>query len=260
MVLLASCQEVIEIDLDYADPAFVAEARIYRDSVCQVRLSLTAAYFTSDEPVYVEDATISVSDGTTSEVLVYTGNGYYTGNTITGTEGMVYDIEISSGGKVYRGSSFMPPLTGLISTDFGKSDSQSPVNPFGETVFTIDCQFADDPEVKNFYLLRIVDTEDRLIEKYYLLTEDESNSGNIENINDTITFSESIFYDGGEVSVQLFSVDEQVYNYFLQLTDVLFWKRRIQPPTPYNPVSNIDNGAQGYFAAWAYDSETLILE
>jgi hypothetical protein len=32
------------------------------------------------------------------------------------------------------------------------------------------------------------------------------------------------------------------------------------PPTPYNPKSNISNGALGYFAAWSYDSEKILLE
>jgi hypothetical protein len=69
-----------------------------------------------------------------------------------------------------------------------------------------------------------------------------------------------MFYGGGEAEVQVFSIDESVYNYFLQLNDVLYWKRRLMPPTPYNPKSNISNGALGYFAAWSYDSEKILLE
>lgn len=260
LIIMLSCEEVIDIDLVYSDPVFVAEGRIFRDSVCQFRLSRTASYFSAEEPVYVDNAIISLSDGNSSEELVYTGNGFYRGNTITGTEGVSYQIEILYEGKVHRGSSYMPPGTEIISVRYSKSDDQSPVNPLGKTVFTITCDFADDPDNDNFYLIRIVDSNDSLLEKYYLLTENESNSGNIENINDTISFSESIFYEGGEVSVQLYSVDQQVYDYFTQLNDVLFWKRRVMPPTPYNPKSNIDNGVQGYFAAWSYDSETFVLE
>jgi hypothetical protein len=69
-----------------------------------------------------------------------------------------------------------------------------------------------------------------------------------------------MFYEGGEAEVQVFSLDESVYNYFLQLNDILYWKRRVMPPTPYNPKSNISNGALGYFAAWAYDSRKIMLE
>ena len=93
-----------------------------------------------------------------------------------------------------------------------------------------------------------------------MLTEDGSIGGSFEKRNDTIGFSESIFYEGGVVDVELLSVDHTIYSYFLQLNDILFWKRRVMPPTPYNPTSNFDNGALGYFAAWAIDKETIILE
>ena len=73
-------------------------------------------------------------------------------------------------------------------------------------------------------------------------------------------FSESIFYEGGEIEIELFSIDEDIFNYFLQLSDILFWKNRVVPPTPYNPSSNISGGALGYFAAWSFDAKTILLE
>jgi hypothetical protein len=101
---------------------------------------------------------------------------------------------------------------------------------------------------------------DKMIENYYLLTEHSNVGGSLNNNHDTLSFSESIFYDGGEVEIKLFSIDESLYTYFVQLNDVLFWKRRIMPPSQYNPVSNISNGVMGYFAAWSYDSEKIKLE
>ena len=79
--------------------------------------------------------------------------------------------------------------------------------------------------------------------------------------NNIISFAESIFYDGeGTINVLLYSIDEAIYNYFLQMNDILFWKRRILPPSPYNPTSNLSNGALGYFAAWAIDVKQVVLE
>jgi hypothetical protein len=260
-IILTSCEEVIDVDLNSANPAFVVEAIIYKDSVSLVRLTQTTSYFSLEEPGLIENASILISDGTSSEELNYTGNGYYAGNTIIGTEERIYEIEILHDGVIYEGISFMPLKTDIISISFNKSEEQSPLNPYGETVFTIKCEFRDDPDIDNYYMIRFITTDGALIERYYLLTENSSNSGSINNVdNNTIIFSESIFYDGGEVEVQLFSIDESVYNFFMQLTDVLFWKRRVISPTPYNPESNINNDALGYFAAWSYDSEAIILE
>jgi hypothetical protein len=93
-----------------------------------------------------------------------------------------------------------------------------------------------------------------------MLTENGANGGSFEKTNDMISFSESIFYNGGVVEVQLFTIVEPAYNYFKQLDDILFWKRRYIPPVAYNPKSNISNGALGYFAAMSYDYSTLVLE
>jgi len=265
-IILASCEEVIDIDLNSSDPAFVVEAIIYKDSVSLVRLTRTTSYFSLEEPEFIEDASIIISDGTSSEELTYTGNGYYTGSTIIGAEERTYKIEIINDGNVYEGISYLPLETDIISVRYSRDESQSIFNPYGETMFTITSEFIDNPDKDDFYMVRYILDGEVLKNSYYVLTEDNAINGSVNNFNinnadnDTIKFSEWMFYEGGEAEVQIFSIDESVYNYFLQLNDVLYWKRRVMPPTPYNPVSNINNGALGYFAAWAYDSEIIILE
>ena len=266
LTIISSCEEVIDINLNYADPAFVVEAIIYKDSVSLVRLTRTTSYFSIEEPKFVENAIIKINDGISSEELSYTGNGYYTGDTIIGTEGRNYSIEISHEGNLYKGTSYMPKRTDIISVSYDRSESVSIFNPNGDTIFTIKSEFIDDPDIDNFYMVRFILDGEVLKNSYYVLTEDKAVNGyiNISDINnadnDTIRFSEWMFYKGGEVEIQIFSIDESVYTYFLQLNDILYWKRRVMPPTPYNPKSNISNGALGYFAAWAYDSKKIMLE
>jgi len=264
--IITSCEEIIDLNLNSSGPGFVVEAVIYKDSISHVRLTRTANYFSPEEPVLIEDATIRISDGYSTELLTYTGNGYYSGETITGVERSNYRIEIMHDGELYEGISFMPNKTDIIKLFYSKSDAQSLFNPRGEMTFTIKCDFFDDPTIDNFYMVRYILDGSVLKGSYYLLTEDNAVNGSITKYNlntsdvDTIRFSELIFYQGGEAEVQVFSIEESVYNYFLQLNDILFWKRRLMPPASYNPESNIINGALGYFAAWAYDSETIILD
>jgi hypothetical protein len=265
-IILSSCEEVIKVDLNSSDPAFVVEAIIYQDSVALVRLTSTSSYFSFEESEVIENASIKISDGTSSEELSYTGNGYYRGNTIIGTEEKTYEIEIMHEGNIYKGLSYLPKKTDIISISYGKSDEVNLFNPYGETMFTIESEFIDDPGIDNFYMVRFILDGQVLKNSLYVLTEHNAVNGalDISDINstdnDTIRFSEWMFYEGGEAEVQIFSIDKSVYNYFVQLNDVLYWKRRFMPPTPYNPVSNINNGALGYFAAWAYDSRKIMLE
>lgn len=259
LAIITSCEKVIEIDLNSAQPQLAVEAVISEDSTCIVNLVRTASYYSQIEPEIVVNAQITVSDGTTSELLDYEGDGMYSGNTIIGVQNKLFEITISHEGEIYEGSSFMPAPTQISNLDYGISSEQSHLNPFGDRVVSINCTFNDNINEDNYYLIRFSEEDGKLIERYYLLTETVTNSGTIEYIDGNIRFSESVFYEGDYIDVKVFSVDEAVYNYYLQLTDILFWKRRIMPPTPYNPESNISNGALGYFAAWSFDSEILIL-
>jgi hypothetical protein len=154
----------------------------------------------------------------------------------------------------------MPSGSLLNLVTFSKSNEVSILNPYGDLVFTISCQFNDNHVKDNYYLICFISAGDLIEKRFFLMTETTANGGSFENTDNIIRFSESIFYDGGEVEVQLYTIDKNIYNYFLQLDDILFWKRRYIPPVPYNPQSNISNGALGYFAAWAYDSQKIILE
>jgi hypothetical protein len=259
--IVTSCEEVIEIDLNFTSPSFVIEGIISSDSVAIVRLTTTASYFSEEDPAPVEDAEVSVGNGTIAEELVYYGNGYYRGENITGEEGSTYFLEVRHKGTLYTASSYMPAQTNILSVNYTKSDAQSAVNPLGETVYTIGCTFRDNPDTDNFYMIRFTEGGKLIESKYFMLTEKRSNGGSLEiDNNGYIRFAESIFYDGGNVDIHLFSIDENIYNYFMQLSDILFWKRRVVPPTPYNPESNISGGALGYFTAWSFDSETILLE
>jgi hypothetical protein len=266
LINLTSCEEVIHVDLNNANPEFVVEATIFKDSVSLVHLTRTTSYFSNEEPDLIEDAIIMISEGTSLERLNYMGNGYYIGKNIIGIEDKVYKIEITHDGITYEGSSYMPIKPNILSVSFSKNNSQSIFNPNGETILTINCEFIDEPGKDNYYMIRYFLDGKVLKDSYYLVTEYNAINGTLENSNsnhadsDTLRFSESMFYEGIEAEVQIFSIDETVYNYFVQLNDVLYWKRRFMPPTPYNPVSNINNGVLGYFAAWAYDSKTIMLK
>jgi hypothetical protein len=266
LVILASCEEVINVDLNNSDPAFVAEAIIYKDSVCTVRLTRTTSYYSVEKPDYIDDAIIIISDGTSTDDLTYKGLGNYSGKNVIGAEGKTYKIEIIYNGITYEGTSYMPSATNILSLGYAKDNSPSIFNPDGKTVYTIEFSFIDDPDKDNFYMIRYILDGEISKDSYYLITENKATNGAVGILNsnkadyDTITFSEAIFYEGGKAEVQVLSIDESVYDYFIQLNDILYWKRRIYPPAQYNPVSNISNGPLGYFAAWSFDSKRVILE
>lgn len=260
-LLLSACEEVIEVDLNTANPVLVVEGVIAHHSFARVRLTHTRSYFSLEEVEVVPDAVLRISDGQQTEYLSYVGNGNYAGDSIRGREGMSYVLEIYYGGKWYRGQSTMPGKAQILSLWYSKSKETSIFNPLGETVFTISLSFREDPEVDNYFMVRFIRDGELLEQRYFMITETTHNGGGLGRTEDqSMVFSESIFCDEGQATVELYSLDEQLYNYFMQVDDIMFWKRRAMPPAFYNPESNIDGGALGFFASWGWDGRLIVLE
>jgi hypothetical protein len=111
----------------------------------------------------------------------------------------------------------MPVKTNILSVSFSKDNSQSIFNPNGETILTIDCEFIDEPDKDNFYMIRYFLDGIVLKDSYYLVNEHNAINGTLENPNsnhvdsDTLRFSEWMFYEGLKAEVQIFSLEKKIY-------------------------------------------------
>ncbi len=250
LITMSSCEEIIEIDLNSSDPVLVIEASLYKDSVSVVHLSKTANYFSIDEPTPIEDAAVTITAGNLSEKLSYTGNGNYIGQSIVGTEGKNYDVEILWNDTEYTGRAFLPKQTEIISL---KVIEFQPPSPHAPIFLQIESTFLDDPEMENFYLIRYIQNDTVLKGQYFAFSD-------LMAFNDTISFTNPMvsFDSGDEVVLKIFSIDEPLYNFYVQLNDALSGGMAMSS-TPYNPTSNIE-GAMGYFAAWSYDADTITIQ
>jgi hypothetical protein len=64
---------------------------------------------------------------------------------------------------------------------------------------------------------------------------------------------------GDSVTILIQTIDKNVFTFFSQLSQISndFGG---QPASPANPASNFDNGALGYFSAYAVRSKTIIIK
>jgi len=252
-LLLSSCEEVIEIDLNDSAPAFVVEAELYKDSLITVRLTQTANYFSVEEPVIIEGATVLLSDQAgESEELIYTGNGFYTGQSIRGTENSTYEIEILVDDKNYSGVSYLPFETEVYSMDYNAlPPGQGPPGPV--PYYFVTSSFKGTPGENSYFMLRYKHNGRLLNDRVHLL------SGFFTS-RDTVSYSNQfyLFNPLDTVEVIVYSIDEPLFNYFTQLNDAIGGGMGMSS-TPYNPASNIQNGALGYFAAWSVTADTLYI-
>lgn len=251
LLLSASCEEVIRIDLNSRNPELVVEGLIASDSTCTVRLSLTTDYFEVEEAMPVDDATITLaSNYGEKETLTYMGNGLYRGFEIRGVPGTHYNLDIARGLNSITGSSYLPGPAEIISIE----GRQAPFSRPGEQpAYILDIKFSDKSETINYYMLRIF-RNDTLMDGSISLVSNNYNSTGI------IDYSEwrYEFYPADSAKVEVYSIDRDLYSYFSMLNEVTSYG--INFSTPYNPGSNLTGNTLGYFGSWSVTSKSVKIE
>jgi hypothetical protein len=256
ITFFASCEEVVILDLENAEPRLVIEATIDADAqVIGVLLTQSNGFYDAINLETIEDATIILTkaDGSTLDVN-YFGNGYYVATNLNiNTEEELSILVITSDNKEYRATTYVPNTPTLDSLQALVEERPNFGGGNNEVNFQIFAHWQDEVDVENFYRIR-VSKNDTLQAFGYNILDDISRDGN--------TFSQpaafQTFESGDTVSVQLLSIDKNSYTYFSDLSAVQ--GQGFSSTTPFNPNSNFDNNALGYFGIFRSDTETVILQ
>jgi len=234
--------------------------------LAQVLIQKTTSYFTPDTQQCVCDAVVIIQeDDSRPDTLEYLGDGLYKSTSMRGKSDANYHLTIIDDSQTYTASSYLPAephiyqltsISMLAFGGFGDSLMTPPGGGMGNSdsipwlIFT---DLYDDPLDENYYLFKyFLNGED--VTTAYRTSDDEGAE------NDTLNYMGgfSRFYLGDTVTVKAYAVDRDVYIYFETLNDV-FSSNPIMSSTPYNPHSNISNGALGVFSAMSSDSKTTII-
>jgi hypothetical protein len=236
----SSCEKVIDLKLKDAAPVLVIEGSVAsrRDSQI-VKLSYSVPLGQTKASTAVSDAKVTITDMTTSRThtLTYRSSGQYVAKNFVGRSGRTYLLKVLVQGKEYTASSTMPEQINIDSVGITSSEF------FGKVQKSVKILFTDKPIEKNYYR--------------YVLTINGTRSQNVFSYDDSFT-------DGNVTSRELFDFDLElktgdVVEVEMQCVDAAihrYWQgvdqnenRGGATTSPANPVSNISNGALGYFSA-----------
>lgn len=241
--ITVSCEEVIDIELNSAKPALVAEGIIEKDSLSWIRLSYTTDYFNSSESTWVADALVVLQDDAgNSELLNYFGDGLYKGTRLKGKPDRKYEMSFTLKETTYSASSILYPPSVFYEMKFEKSAFKQPGED--KQLYTISLKFSDDPDTDNYYNIEFLVNGVPDSESYTLISDKYFVTGDI------ILFSPrwKFFEKDDIVKVIINSIDEKEYTFLSQLND-LSGTGMGGSSTPYNPVSNFGQTVLGYFRA-----------
>ena len=242
-LLLYSCEEVIDIDLQNSEPKLVIEAsvNVLKDGTSNavVTLSQTAPFFENDIPA-VTDALVSITSST-GEVYSFNHiqNGIYTASVLPVLEN-TYTLEVIHQNETYTATEALQTVTEF------EEVIQNNEGGFGGDQIQLKAYFTDPGGIQNYYLsetLSVRGDERRAFN-------DEFFDGN--RINDFYLGDD--LAPGDVVTFNLYGVDEYFFNFMvvlLQQTDNGGGGPfETQPATVRGNIvnqTNSDNFPLGYF-------------
>jgi len=249
LFVFASCEKIIDLELNQTEEIFVVDALVTNQPKrSAVRLSKSIALFSGQHYQNVSLAHVVVRNPEGVPFLFQeVEEGLYKNEAFVGYEGGEYQLEIDWEEIGVKASSKMPQIVSIDSIELVVSERG----------------FMGDNDIAYFLKVHFLDPADQT--NYYRFDVFKNDS-----LYDGFIVSNDLFYDGistyqfirglemkpaDTISVQLSSIDEANYSYFLVLS---------QSDSPFNiapgnPVSNLQGNAIGYFGAYAQDRMSIVI-
>lgn len=242
---LSSCEKVIDLKLNTTESQIVIQGNVYdQPGPYTVKITRTVDFDELNIFPPVSGAEVKIRDNTgNAEVLTETSPGIYLTSAIQGVPGRTYALDIKTDGKNYSAVSTMPPAVDIDSLFCTKSS-------FGDFL-QLHVVFKDPAGTENYY--HIIQDINGVVLDVMGVVSDQFDEGQ------TIRFplmamdEESMLVAGDTTTIWLETVDKGVYEYYRTNNPYTG-----QYTTPSNPISNISNGALGYFKACSIRKKTLI--
>lgn len=241
-LFIVSCEKVIDVDLNEEDPKVVIEAKFNAgETTHRVQITRTLNFDEVGPYPAVNNATVGVTDNLgNSAVMTFVGDGFYEVTGYPVIEGRTYTLTVNVDGTTYTAASTVP---GLVEID---TLAVLPIVLGADTLNALLPLRYDPAGIRNFYQFDIYKNTERV--EGIFLQDDQFTDG--------ILVEQPIFgggFDSGDTAlVDMFCIDEPVYNYFFAL-------EQNQSATPANPVSNFSGGCLGYFSVRTKHSASVII-
>lgn len=254
-----SCEEIIDLELENAEPRIVIDALVdATGQSARVFLTKSNGFYESINLDFVTDAIVhlTLSDGSIVD-LPMVQDGIYIAFGLNLTEGDILTLTVIDGdGKEYKATENVPHEIAIDSLQLiPVSGGPGGGGPFGGgsniQSYQIFTHWQDVEDKESFYRIKAT-VNDTLLTGLITISDDVNRNG--EAISQPLF---QTFEAGDTVTMELSSIDGGSYRYLNDLSGA--GGPGFNSTTPFNPKSNFDNNALGYFGIIRTDEETIIL-
>jgi len=268
--LLAQCTERIEVEIDSTYTRLVVEGYITTDTMAHtVKLSLSGDYFANKPADRIGDALVRLDDGEQATELTESESEpglYLTETNYHGIPGRTYTLTISQVDidddgiyEEYTAESVLHPVAKMDSIALDLMES-----PHFKIYQVL--VYAWDPPETNFYAFKVYKNGTLLTDTLseMLVQNDEFFNGNYTHGIPSQFLDQDkegeVLVIGDTVTFELDGITEEYYQYVIEAQSEVFYKTPMFSGPPANIMSNISNGALGFFSAYSIERLSIILE
>lgn len=210
-LLLTSCEDVIDIDLNNADPKLVIEASINwlkgtSGNEQTIKLSLSAPYFDKTIPP-ANNAIVTITDqnNNTYNFIEQDASGLYKNTNFIPQLNHTYKLNITYNDELYSATEVLKPVAPI---DYVEQNLEG---GFSGEETELKAYYSDPADETNFYLFEF--RSDIPVIPSLSIYDDKYNNGN-QNFG---FYTEEDLDVGDEVTIRNYGVSERFYNYMFIL-------------------------------------------
>jgi hypothetical protein len=260
LILLTSCEETIQLDLDQVEPKIVVEGLLTNRLGDQyVKVTKTVDFYASGGAEKITNANIKLIDDLGEEYSFnQTSPGYYLPVVdFAGVVGRSYSLSVEVDGVFYQSEDQLLRVPEIDSLGYSLNGDPDQDRIDSGHLYDLLLYMKEPKETTDYYLFKFYRNDSLTFTNandIYLLT-DEALSESISGFPGPVYYAEQ-----DTARMDMFSVTRNGYVYFSDLTNLLFNDGGLFGPVPANPRSNMSNGALGFFQVSAVTTTQVILK
>lgn len=211
-IFLVSCEDVIEVDLDTAEPRLVIDASIdwvkgTPGNEQKIILSTTTGYYNEEFPsVSGADIAITNTAGTIFNFIETSGTGEYICTNFEPAIGETYTLTVQLNNEAYTATETLIAVPEIENTI-----EQENEGGFGGDEVEVTFYYQDNGNQVNYYLFKFSD--DNVAFPQYSVEDDENNQGNLT----PVYYSNEDLEPGDLINFKLYGISERFYDYFKKI-------------------------------------------
>ncbi len=254
MLILSSCREKIDFDLNDDLPRLVIDATMSTDyKRHKIEITKTSSFYNQQEAEKISGAQVTVSDGTQNIVFNELMPGVYLSDSVAAQVGKTYQLNVTYQGESYMASSSVFPVSQLDSIVTVQEFDTIPIINEVDSTYSLGIAITEQAGLGDYYLFKYYINgflESDTIREYSF-TEDTFIDGISFDFNPLISVYQ-IDHDnvqsGDLITLEIHSISEDYLDYLAAvLLQTEFRQGTIFDGPASNVGGNISNGALGYF-------------